>query len=257
RASSPGDEEQGGTERERHPWDEVTLEGEYLLEPPVERGRGPPEVVTRVAHEPLPRARQRDRGEEERVEVARVDDAESRPLHHAGEAARGVAPPVPQPSSRRRARPGGSRRRSVARSTARRPRNHQCRRSSSTWVATYAGSIPVTCQPRGGRRHSPSRGEKPAEPGEPLPDAVERRGVREPDIPFSVGTEGRARRHRDVHRLEDLARETHRVHAEVARVGEHVEGARRLTADAEPKRAEARDHHAPPFVEDGAEAVAP
>src|SRR5438445_809810 len=93
-ASSPRDDEQGGTERERHTGDEVTLEGEHPLEPSVDRGRGAAEIVARVPPEPLPRARQRDGREEERIEVARVDDGESRALHHAGELTCGVATPV-------------------------------------------------------------------------------------------------------------------------------------------------------------------
>src|SRR5207247_11183380 len=94
RASSPRDDEQGGAERERHTRDEVTLECEHPLEPSVDRGRGAAEIVTRVPPEPLPRARQRDGREEERVEVGRVDNGESRALHHAGELTCGVATPV-------------------------------------------------------------------------------------------------------------------------------------------------------------------
>src|SRR2546426_3261483 len=99
-------------------------------------------------------------------------------------------------------------------------------------------------------------GQEPAEAAETLPDALERRRVREPKVPLRVGAEGRARGDGHVARLEELLGEPHRVRRQVSCVRQNVERARRLRADAEADGSQAGDHRAPPVVEDGAEATA-
>src|SRR5262249_49845586 len=118
---------------------------------------------------------------------------------------------------------------------------------------------PPPCGPR--RRRDPSplaarAAEEATKALEALVDALQRRGVREPEIALRVGAEGRAGGDGDGTRLEEGAGEGDRVRREVPRIRQHVERAGRLGADAEAEGLEAGDHRAAPIVEDRAEAPA-
>src|SRR5438093_4083998 len=106
---------------------------------------------------------------------------------------------------------------------------------------------------RAGRRPGSGRGKEAAEPREPLPDALDGRGIREAKIPLPVPAEVDARCHGHVGTFENLERERERIGRVPARIGEDVEGAGRLDVDAEADRPQAVDHDPAALVEDRAE----
>src|SRR5262245_15431965 len=103
---------------------------------------------------------------------------------------------------------------------------------------------------------SPPPSQEAVKTPQALLDAVERRGVREPQIPLGVAAESNPRRDGDVAALEELEGEPTRIAVETSAIGQHVEGSRRLVLDPEAHRAQAGHHRAAALVEDRSESAA-